>query len=494
MIFDLSSWSWPWVLVTVIPFIIDNGIRIAALFVVPRNRRPSSGTAWLLLIFLLPVPGILFFWLIGGFKLPKSRRKKYDAVTQQIEAIASREEFTFPVPPEDRSEGLENAVKIGRALGAQPMLGGNEAHLLADYDASIRAMADAIREAKSYVHIQFYIFVLDDTTQDLFDAMRDAVARGVDVRALLDYWGSLNYSGMYRTRRALDDAGVQWSYMLPVRPWRGEYQRPDLRNHRKILVIDNKVAFMGSQNLIDSTYNKRSNIRRGLHWKDLMVRIEGPAVLGLDAVFKGDWYTETDEVLPDATEVELPIVPGANLECQIVPSGPAFATENNLQVFVALMYAASKRISITSPYFIPDGGLMHAIQGATARGVDVELFVSEIGDQPVVYHAQRSYYEELLKRGVRIYMYKPPIILHSKHFTIDDDVAMIGSSNMDQRSFNLNMEVSLIAHGAQIVRELDEVNDYYRENSRELTLEEWLQQPLRSKLLDNLARLTSSLQ
>ena len=137
---------------------------------------------------------------------------------------------------------------------------------------------------------------------------------------------------------------------------------------------------------------------------------------------------------------------------------------------------------------------MHALRAATARGVEVELFVSETGDQPVVYHAQRSYYEELLRAGVRIFMFRPPYILHSKHFTIDDSVAVVGSSNMDQRSFNLNMEVSMVVNGKEFVRELDTVIAYYHENSRELTLEEWERQSLPSQMLDGLARLTSALQ
>jgi cardiolipin synthase len=168
--------------------------------------------------------------------------------------------------------------------------------------------------------------------------------------------------------------------------------------------------------------------------------------------------------------------------------------ENNLQMFVSLLYSAHHRISITSPYFVPDESILYALVAATARGVAVELFVSEIGDQAMVFHAQRSYYEEILRAGVRIYMYSPPYILHSKHFTIDDDIAVIGSSNMDQRSFSLNMEVSMMVHGESFVRDLDEITNYYREHSRELTLDEWMKQPMRSTLLDNLARLTSALQ
>ncbi|WP_449281417.1 cardiolipin synthase [Leucobacter sp.] len=490
------SWlqvNWPYVW-TLSFFIIDNVIRIVALFVVPRNRRPTAGMAWLMAIFLLPVPGLLLFLIIGSKRLPRKREQKQEAINHFVAQIAEREERSLVTPGDRLSPGLDNAVKLGRSLGAQPMLRGNTASIYIDYEESFERMAEAIRSAREYVHIEFYILVHDDSTDDVFAAMREAAARGVQVRVLLDHVSAVRNPGAKRTARSLTEMGADWAYMLPVRPWRGEYQRPDLRNHRKLIVVDGRVGFMGSQNLVDSSYNKPSNRRRGLHWKDLMVRVEGPIVLGLEAVFQGDWYLETGEYLTHLSEAALEAERPGELDCQIVPSGPGYAGENNLQVFVALLYTAQRRISITSPYFVPDGSIMNALRAATARGVDVELFVSETGDQAVVYHAQRSYYEELLRAGVRIWMFRPPYILHSKHFTVDDEVAVVGSSNMDQRSFGLNMEISMVVQGRRFVEDLDEVSDYYRANSRELTLEEWLKQPLRSQLLDGLARLTSALQ
>ncbi|MBK0422693.1 cardiolipin synthase [Leucobacter sp. CSA2] len=490
---DLAGVSWAslWAIAVLV---VDNVIRIVALFVVPRNRRPTSGMAWLMAIFALPIPGLLLFLIIGSKRLPRSREQKQEAINQFVAQIAEREESSLVVKGSDLPIGVDSAVKLGRSLGAQPMLKGNAASLCIDYETSFAEMAEAIRRAEHYVHIEFYILVHDDTTDEVFRAMEDAVRRGVTVRVLLDHISAVRNPGAARTRRSLDAIGAHWAYMLPVRPWRGEYQRSDLRNHRKIMVVDGKVGFMGSQNLVDSSYNKRSNIRRGLHWKDLMVRVEGPIVLGLEAVFQGDWYLETGEYLTRLLDGLARTDQPGDLDCQIVPSGPGYETENNLQVYVALMYTATRRISITSPYFVPDGSLMNALRAATGRGVDVELFVSETGDQAVVYHAQRSYYEELLRAGVKIWMYRPPYILHSKHFTVDDTVAVVGSSNMDQRSFGLNMEISMVVHGASFIRDLDGVTDYYRANSRELTLEEWLKQPMRSQLLDGLARLTSALQ
>lgn len=488
---DLSTFALIWAAGI---FVLDNVIRIVSLFVVPRNRRPTSGMAWLMAIFWLPIPGFLLFLIIGSNRLPRKRTEKQGQINELVASIASRESRGLNTPTEQLPPYLVPVVQLGNELGAQPMLQGNRATMTFEYEHVFASIARDIDQAKRYVHIQFYIFVLDDTTKVLFEAMRRAIARGVEVRVLLDHVSAVRNAFGKETREALDDMGAEWSYMLPVRPWRGEYQRPDLRNHRKIVVVDGQIGYMGSQNIVDASYNLKKNIRRGLLWRDLMVRLEGPVVLGLEAVFQGDWFIETDEFLEhlDITDVET-AMPG-DLDCQIVPSGPGYANENNLQVFVALLYTAHRRISITSPYFVPDGSIMNALRAATARGVDVELFVSEIGDQPVVYHAQRSYYEELLKAGVKIFMYRPPFILHSKHFTIDDRVAVVGSSNMDQRSFGLNMEVSMVVHGESFVNDLDEVTEHYRANSRRLTTEEWAQQPLRSQLLDNLARLTSALQ
>jgi cardiolipin synthase len=282
--------------------------------------------------------------------------------------------------------------------------------------------------------------------------------------------------------------------MLPVQPFKGRYQRPDLRNHRKLLVVDGLVAFMGSQNVTDSTYNLRKNIKRGLHWVDLMARMEGPVVASIDAVFLSDWYSETDEVIESERDLFSVTTGPGDLDCQIVPSGPGFDFENNLRLFLGLLHSAQRKVIVVSPYFVPDEALLLAITTACHRGLQVELFVSEEGDQAIVYHAQRSYYEVLLRAGVKIWMYKKPYILHSKSMSIDDEIAIFGSSNMDMRSFGLNMEISMLVRGTEFVEELRGVEDKYRSVSRELTLDEWMQQPLRSTVLDNLARLTSALQ
>ena len=483
------DWTWTWWVVIVLVF--DITVRVLAIIVIPRNRRPTAAMAWLLAIYFIPIIGILLFLLIGNPRLPRKRRKKQQQINDYIRSTSEGLEFGTLRP--NAPDWFRSLVKLNRNLGALPIAGDNGATLIYDYQESIDAMADAIRTAQAYVHVEFYILQADAATDGFFSALEEVAARGVKVRVLLDHWANRSKPFYKQTLRRLDAMGAEWHLMLPVQPHRGRYQRPDLRNHRKLLVVDGRVAFMGSQNITDSTYNLRKNLRRGLHWVDLMARIDGPIVSSINAVFLSDWYSETDEVVQGIELFDVQAGSG-DLDCQIVPSGPGFEFQNNLKLFMGLLFAAKRKIIIVSPYFVPDEALLTAIQSTCQRGIEVELFVSEEGDQAMVYHAQRSYYETLLRAGVRIWMYKRPYILHSKSMSVDDEVAVIGSSNMDMRSFGLNLEMSLLVRGEEFVTQLRAVEDRYRVDSRELTLEEWLQQPLRSTVLDNLARLTSALQ
>jgi len=322
--------------------------------------------------------------------------------------------------------------------------------------------------------------------------MARAAERGVKVRLLVDHIGTSGIPGYREFERKLNASGIEWYPMMPFRPLRGDLQRPDLRNHRKIAVVDGVVAFTGSQNLIEPSYNKPKHQLAGRTWVELVIRCEGPVVEALDVVFATDWHTETGDVLID----ELAIVPPdcGDVCAQVIPSGPGVVAENNLRAFVTLITNARRKVSLISPYFVPDESLLYAATTAALRGVEVELFVSEGKEQFMVYHAQRSYYEELLRHGVRIWLYPEPWVLHTKGFTVDDDVAVIGSSNMDMRSFALNFEVSVMMVGGDVVERTNEIIDDYRDLSRELLLDEWLERPLPDQYLDNVLRLTSALQ
>ena len=476
-------------------------VLFTALFVVPRDRRPASATAWILVLVFVPVVGLLIFFLIGNPQLPGSRRTKQRSMDRLIGQRIL--ELHLDSDPHGGPPWLPSVVGLNQRLGALPLVHGNSATISTGYDETLAAIADAIAAARAFVHLEFYILSHDRTTAPVFTAMADAVRRGVTVRVLLDHIGSLRSTGYRRTLAELTRIGVRWQLMLPVQPLRGRYQRPDLRNHRKLMVVDGEVAWVGSQNLVDRSYNKRVHRRSGRQWQDLMVRLQGPVVQEVDTLFVTDWYSETDELLqvavPDAPAdvvvdaVADPVSPGT-LSCQVVPSGPGFEVENNLHLFNSLLYAARRRVSITSPYFVPDESLLVAVTSAAFRGVEVELFVPERSDQLLVHHAQRSYYEELLRAGVRIHLYPAPYVLHAKHMSIDEDVAVVGSSNLDMRSFSLNLELTLLVHGRGFVQGLREVEDGYREVSTELDLHGWLTRPRRQVFADNIARLTSALQ
>ena len=490
---DFTNLDWRALLsVPTILLVLDWVIRIFAVIYIPRNRRPQTATAWLLAIFFLPaIIGLALFILFGSRRVPRKRRERQAEVDAYIRE--STEGIDDLAGLEAGPEWLPPIVQLNRNLGAMPLVSGNRAELLPDYEESIARMTEAVTASKRWVHVEFYILILDATTRIFFDAMADAVARGVTVRVLYDHVACVRSPGYLRTIRELKRIGVGWHPMLPIQPWRGRLQRPDLRNHRKILVVDGDTAFVGSQNMDDSTYNRASSRRRGLHWNDLMLLFEGPILGGLDALFVTDWYSETGELLSD-TAFAQPAIEGATIDAQVVPSGPGYEGENNLRLFNSLLYAAQERVIITSPYFVPDDSMLYAITTAAQSGLDVQLFVSEIGDQVVTHHAQRSYYETLLRAGVRIFLYRAPTILHAKFFTVDDEVAVVGSSNMDMRSFSLNYEVSVMLRSADAVARLRRLEDLYRDHSRELTLDEWNRRPRPMKVIDNIARLTASVQ
>jgi cardiolipin synthase A/B len=468
---------------------IDLGLRIALLGIIPHNRKPSSAMAWLLLILLIPFVGFAIFLVLGRTQIGRRRNQKQAEVNDLIRERTS--DTTASRDP--RSSYLDSVITLNRNLGGLPESEGNEVMLHADYRESIDAMTAAVDRAQHFVHVQFYITAWDSVTGPFFDALIRATARGVTVRLLFDYLGSKGIPGYPDMLTRLGETQIEWRPLLPIGLRKGQLRRPDLRNHRKILVVDGVVAFMGSQNLIEPGYNKEKNHRVGREWVELTCRVTGSAVAALDAVFATDWYSETDELLMDELVPPTP-EPCGDLTCQVIPSGPGFVTENNLRAFTTLLYSARRRISITSPYFVPDESLLYAVTTAAQRGVEVELFVSEEGDQFMVYHAQCSYYGALLEAGVRIYLYPAPYVLHSKHFTIDEDVAVLGSSNMDLRSFGLNYEVSLMLEGGDVVSRMRKVEDAYRMVSRELTAEEWAGRPWRSRYADNVMRLTSALQ
>jgi cardiolipin synthase A/B len=470
-------------------------IAIAMLFVVPVNRKPSSATAWLLLIFILPYFGLILFLLLGSPKLPKWRRAEQRKMSALIGKLVA-ESKTQPelaalldpeIPPRDAP-----FVTLNTHLTSMPALAGNAIELLPEYNATIARVAADIDSAQRFVHVEFFATSRDEETEAIFAAMDRAASRGVKVRVLLDHLGSRNYPYFKVTQERLTAAGIEHYVSLPVHFFGKKYTRIDLRNHRKIVVIDGQIGYTGSQNLIKRNYFRKDAI----YYDELVARIRGPVVAELEAAFATDWFCESGILINrnTAPETAFEVKAVGDVLCQIVPSGSGFEDENNLKLFTALIYGAQHKLVITNPYFVPDDALMTALTSAAQRGVDVTLINSEASDQFLVAHAERSYYEQLLKAGVKLYRYKEPILLHSKHITVDDDIAVIGSSNMDIRSFILNLEVTLVCYAPSVVADLRKVEAVDLSRANQVTLQEWENRSTGEKFNENISRLTAALQ
>jgi cardiolipin synthase len=480
--------------------VLEYLIKIAAVGTVPENRKTGSSFAWLMLILFLPVVGLPLFLLLGS-PYVRGRRHKLQG---EVNALIASETSAHPSSEKYIRDiaGVPSIIDLNTRLSSMPLVIGRNEGLHGNYEDSIRRMAAAVDTAEVAVHVEIYIMAWDDTTDVFFTALADAVKRGVDVRLLFDHIGTRGYPGYHDFLKRMTAAGILWHRMMPIDPLHGRWRRPDLRNHRKLLVVDGRVGFMGSQNMIDSGYLKPKHKKAGRHWKDLNIEVTGPIVDSLSAIFAIDWYTETGEILdfeshPESDDAEAELAAKDDLRhgaFQLVPSGPGFPTEPNLRMFVSLMHRAQHKLIITSPYFIPEESLLSAITTAAYRGVEVELFVSEQADQFMVQHAQRSYYGMLLEAGVKIYLYPKPTVLHAKHFTVDDEISVIGSSNMDMRSFALDYEIMLLGFGASLAEDLGHIQDEYRNVSRLLTLDEWKKEPWYRRYIDNVMRLTSDLQ
>src|SRR5262245_10976001 len=473
---DLTLWAW-------IFFVSEWVIRLAMVVVVPFRRTPAAAKGWLLLIFFEPWIGLLIYLLIGRARLPRWQRERLARLPEAMSKVVARLTNHPHIFHPDVGPTLSQAVTLAENLGQSPILGGNAVEVLADYNGTIARLIEDIDRAKHHVHLLFYIFGDDSTTTPVVEALGRAAQRGVCCRVLADAIGSRQ--GLRTLKPKLAQMGVAMHAALPVRllPWRKA--RLDLRNHRKIAVIDGRVGYTGSQNMVAAEF------KQGISYEDLMVRVTGPVVLELQYVFASDWFLETEEVLDAEGEFPGPEIAGS-VPAQVLPSGPAFPIQNNQRLFVALVHGARQHVVLTTPYFVPDDPLLQAMQTAALRGVDVHLVASERGDSAVVTLAQESYYEDLLEAGVKIHLYRKNL-LHAKHLSIDDSVAVIGTSNLDIRSFALNAEVMLMLYDRDVRAHLAAEEERSFASSRLLTLADWHERSFFKKVAQNLARLLSPL-
>lgn len=457
-------------------------IRIVMLVYVPQRRTPAAARTWLLFIFFLPFVGLLLYWWFGRIYLPKKRVELQRRASELVHKAI--EQWDVHQAPETRQVPtvVNQAARLAKALGEFPVSTGNTVELLDEYDASLERLIEDIEAAKNHVHLLYYIFADDPVGQRVVDALMRAVKRGVACRVLVDYLGSRPaLSSIVPKMRA---AGIEVAELMPVGIFRANTARFDLRNHRKFTVIDGTVGYIGSQNIVESTF------KPGLVFEELVARVEGPVVAQLQVSFLADRYFEVESLIDDPHLFPHPR-PVGPVHAQVLPSGPGYAGGGVQNLIVAMIHDADKRVVITTPYFIPDEPLLQAMRTAVLSGVEVHLILSQQRDQFFVGFAQQSFYEEVLEAGIRIHLYQPRF-LHAKHMTIDDSISVIGSNNVDIRSFALNSEICLVVYDEEVVRKHRAIEARYLANSVELTLDEWNKRPLVRQAFQSICRLVDS--
>lgn len=458
-------------------------IRIVMLGVVTRRRGPSSAMAWLLVIFIAPWAGLVIYLIIGERHLPKDRVDKHVWLMHYWEGARKRFRSQRGLRSEEVGEFGAVADLVER-LGSAPPLGGNTVELIGRSETFIERLVADIDNARDHVHLLFYIYRDDAVGRLVGNALARAVQRGARCRLLVDAVGS---RPMLRTLApSLRARGINVCAALRLDPFRRYVTRADLRNHRKLAIIDGRAAWAGSHNIVDPSYGHTD-----LTWHDLSARLTGPIVLALQALFIGDWFMESDEMLEHEAYLPEP-EPGGDAVIQLLPSGPTYHIENYQRLVVAALHNARSHVVITTPYFVPDQAFMQAVQVAVLRGVKVEIVVPQRSDQILAGNAGRAYYAELLEYGAHIHLHTDGL-LHSKTMTIDDAMCFFGSSNFDIRSFALNFEVNLVFYSPKDVNALLAEQRRYIRQSVPLVLEEWLRRPPLVRLFQNVTKLLSPL-
>ncbi len=459
-------------------------IRLVMLPVVVQRRRPPAALAWLVVIFAVPWVGLVLYVLVGGQRLGWLRRRRYHHITaaiQRVDRLSAVAEYAVHPEIDERFGPLEN---LAQNSGGSPILAGNDVEVIAETDACIARLIADIDAARDTVHLLVYIWRADATGRRVADAMGRAAERGVRCRVLVDAVGSRSF--MPTLGQSLRRRGVQCHEVMPVNPLRRKFARIDLRNHRKLFVIDGRVAYTGSQNIVDADYG-----RKGLIWHDLMLRLRGPAVLHLQLVFLEDWAFATDAE-PDVGDLVGPVEHVGEVAAQIAPSGPVYPNEWFSNLLVEAIHHAKRHLIITTPYFVPDAPVLLALKLAVMRGAKVEIALPARTDHPIVEAAGRSCYRELLDAGVIIHRFGDGL-LHAKTMTVDDAFAMVGTANLDVRSFQLNFELNVLLFGSDITGRLRFMQQHYIDRSTPIDPAAWRRRSWRHTLPDNIAMLMGPL-
>jgi len=452
------------------------------------QREPASRIAWLIAALAAPVVGVVAYLLLGEARISAKRRARY----RQIEA-----HLPHPSENDDVRRALAETpyaapFALAETVNRLPPSAGNRATLAPDANAAVRMMVEDIDGATSSVHLCFYIWLADTNGFRIKDALIRAAKRGVKVRVLADALGS---RGFIRSTYwiEMENAGIDARIALPIGGlvWTLIRGRFDLRNHRKQLIVDNRVAWCGSQNLADPEFRIKSKYAP---WVDIMTRWEGPVVQACQFVFAADWESERGDdigdLLGDAAAPPAAAEPG--IAAQVIGTGPNLPYPAMPACFTALIHAARRELVVTTPYFVPDEQLVFALLDAARRGVATMMILPRRNDSRIVAGASRSYYGDLIAAGVRLYEYRPGL-LHAKTITVDGAAALIGSANLDRRSFELNFENNILFADADFTAEIRARQAAYLADSDPVTADRIAEMGIAARLWQNLLAMLSPL-
>ena len=431
------------------------------------HREPASRIAWVLVIVAFPVLGLLAYILLGETNVGRRRAERMRNVFSRLPDVtdapgAKAENLQVHLP-----QRYAHLFQVGKSVNGFEPVGGNRGRLMQDSNETIASMVADIDAAKDHVHLLFYIWLQDNNGRKVVEALKRAAERGVTCRAMADGLGSRAMSNSEHWQ-AMGEAGVRLAVALPVgNPLLGPLRRRvDLRNHRKIVVIDNHITYCGSQNCADPEFLVKAKYAP---WVDAMMRFEGPIARQMQYLFAGDWMTEVNEDLSELLRQPVfPAQPG--LPAQVIGPGPTIRFSAMPEMFETLMYTARRELVISTPYYIPDEPMQAGLCASARRGVDTTLIFPARNDSWVVGAASRSYYGDLLAAGVRIFEYEGGL-LHTKSLTLDGEVTLIGSANMDRRSFELDYENNILFYDRSMTEEVRQRQDSYIAQSKPVTAE-----------------------
>jgi len=440
------------------------------------NRVPASRVAWLVVVGGLPLVGIVAYLLLGEVNIGRRR------VTRARDALARIPNYTGGGSEELVPERYRNLFRLGHSVSGFWPVGGNTGRLLADSNATIDALVADIDAAKRHVHLLFYIWLADNNGCKVIEALKRAARRGVACRVMVDDVGS---RGLIRSPhwQAMRQAGIKVASGLAVgNPLLRVFtSRIDLRNHRKIVVIDGSITYCGSQNCADPEFLVKA---RYAPWVDAMVRFEGPIAHQNQLLFAGDWMAGVSEDLGALLHAPAALPDADSMPAQVIGTGPTVRFSAMQEVFQSLLFAARREIIVTTPYYVPDDSLQIALCATAYRGVDTTVIFPARNDSWIVGWASRSYYADLLAAGVKIYEYKGGL-LHTKSLTVDGELTLIGSANMDRRSLELNYENNILVYDPGLTEAMRIRQHEYIERSREVTRSEVARWSMPRRLLNN---------